>query len=122
MTEVHARLTAANGILHFRLAGCSSIPGVVATSLDTPGLTAQVVYDAPRNLGISAEAYALMATLPQAADDEDADIEWGHGPSGIAFRWRGSPDGFWHADTMRMRGSPPAGCTPVVYDVPQLRA
>lgn len=88
---MHARITAYKGQLVLELLAAQSIPNEVATSLDSPGNLGQVIMNTAQNLGVSAEALALMKGLKRGHDDL-GDIDWFTSQgAGDCFGWLGGP-------------------------------
>lgn len=86
---MHARITAYKGHLVVELLARASIKDEVTTSLDRPGSFGQVVHDTARNLGVSADALALLKTL-QPSGDAVSDVTWFRTDDGKAsFGWLG---------------------------------
>lgn len=88
---MHAHITAYKGIIVCELLATASIKGEVTTSLDNSGVFGQVIHDTAKNLGVSAEALALLKSLPRGRDSL-GDIDWFRTNDGRAsFGWIGGP-------------------------------
>ena len=86
---MHAEITAYRGRIVIELKVSKSIPGEVVTSLDTPRLPGQVIRDTRHNLGVSAEALALLKEVRKGAG-EAGDVNWSKTEEGTAvFGWKG---------------------------------
>lgn len=88
---MHAHITAYKGKIVCQLLANASVAGEVTTSLDNPGVLGQMIHDTAKNLGVSAEALALLNGLPPGHDDL-GDVDWFRTSDGKAsFGWLGGP-------------------------------
>ena len=116
---MHAEITAYKGRIVIELKVKKSIPGEVATSLDNPHLPGQVIRDTRHNLGVSAEAIALLKEVRRGAG-EAGDVNWSRTEEGTAvFGWKGGRCAIFNPDTCE--GSPKfkvGGYVTIPNDVP----
>lgn len=89
--SVQARVTAHRGILVVELLAKKSIKGVVTSNIDTPNNLGTVIHNTGTNLGVSAEALALLKTI-RKGHDAIGDVDWFRSNDGHDnFAWLGGP-------------------------------
>ncbi len=117
---MHARVTAYKNLLVLELLATRSIDNEVATSLDRPGNIGQVIMNTEKNLGVSAEALALMKGLQRGRDDL-GDIDWfASKGAGDCFGWIGGPYSIKDPSSVETSRSWKLGAHVVIdNDVPQ---